>query len=680
MDAINLDILKQLQEYAQMYFDAIVEANSECGKCKFANGKYTAKDVTKWIYALPCDDIFNEDIILESGTFKCKFPYRRIFEVLSDWETMCRAGKLKTLFEIGEDEVKSAKVLTQEKTVLGAFKTKSMKLQHIGGNWWGLPKEIRKGNAITGYYELNGVMFAPGKTFWGDVASAGNQEFCKNRDDADIIKLIKSYIGQHCSENPYCEYITEVARLAGISNKPDQAATPTDTPQIVRVEIVRDFDKSYYANLYDENGDGHNLSKEYTDFRTLETLCKKEYGVNLPNLSQIEFEKHGRKSYAYISTETPQISTETAETVNVSAEEGKREYYREYRLTNDIPLFSGDPEITEQKWLIGFIHSYGNFRVEVAYIFMRNGKLYEDIMYLTKEQFRAKYGQFLPSVNVSAEGEKEAERAKYRVSRLGDYKIIVGDRVQSKVIAVLMSVNGHNTIEINDESAHIATMGEKPLQIDKPIMQLSDAEVLELIYGSIRLPQLPERKIKFFHYTPEQLKRYIIDVYEKYANGEWVLQPHEQIDTDAGLWDVVGGKIGYWTNWRREKFSEVNMDFNSPTCHACYKINRTYQKDDFIVSNEKLLEFTIGGNYYYIQKQTYSKGKHRWCYTIMDAHGDFAVNDFSYTKRGILQRFNKWWKKNATIIWRSSEFAPQSPEAPQVMECSTEPCKLAQTA
>ena len=62
MDAINLDILKQLQEYAQMYFDAIVEANSECGKCKFANGKYTAKDVTKWIYALPCDDIFNSGV------------------------------------------------------------------------------------------------------------------------------------------------------------------------------------------------------------------------------------------------------------------------------------------------------------------------------------------------------------------------------------------------------------------------------------------------------------------------------------------------------------------------------------------------------------------------------------------------------------------------------------------
>lgn len=98
------------------------------------------------------------------------------------------------------------------------------------------------------------------------------------------------------------------------------AATPAETVRIVRVEIVRDFDKSYYANLYDENGGGHNLSKEYTDFRTLTSLCKKEYGVNLPNLSQMEFETHGRKSYAYISTETPQKSTETAEMTNVSAE------------------------------------------------------------------------------------------------------------------------------------------------------------------------------------------------------------------------------------------------------------------------------------------------------------------------------------------------------------------------
>lgn len=189
----------------------------------------------------------------------------------------------------------------------------------------------------------------------------------------------------------------------------------------------------------------------------------------------------------------------------------------------------------------------------------------------------------------------------------------------------------------------------------------------------------PERKIKYFHYTPEQLKRYIIDVYEKYANGEWVLQPHKQIDTDKCFWNVINGKIGEWDR-EQEKFIEANMDFNSPTCGRCFKINRTYQQDYFIVSNEKLLEFTINGNYYYIQKQTYSKGKRRWCYTIMDAYGDFAVDDFSYTKRGIMQRFNKWWKKNATIIWQSPEFAPQSSESPLAGECTAEPCKLAQTA
>lgn len=306
MDAINLDILKQLQEYAQMYFDAIVEANSDCGKCKFANGKYTSKDVTKWIYAFPCDDIFNEDIMLESGTFKCKFPYRRIFEVLSDWETMCRAGKLKTVFEIGEDEVKSAKVLTQEKSILGAFKTKTMKLQHICGNWWGLPKEIRKGNAITGYYELNGVMFAPGKIFWGDVTSADNQEFCRMRDDADIIKLIKSYIGRHCGETPYCEYITEVARLAGIATEATEGTKAKETPDIIRAEIVREHDKTYYVNLYEADGTVHLLSAEYVDYKTLKKLCKAEYCVTLPNLSVIQFVEYGRKAYAYIQIQPPQ--------------------------------------------------------------------------------------------------------------------------------------------------------------------------------------------------------------------------------------------------------------------------------------------------------------------------------------------------------------------------------------
>lgn len=184
-----------------------------------------------------------------------------------------------------------------------------------------------------------------------------------------------------------------------------------------------------------------------------------------------------------------------------------------------------------------------------------------------------------------------------------------------------------------------------------------------------------EREITYFHYTPEQLKRYIIDVYEKYANEEWVLQ--RQIDTDAGDWDVVDGKVVRWLDCGRKKFMALNMDFNSPTCGTCYKVNRIYQKDNFIVSNEKLLEFTVNGNYHCIEKQTLSNGKHSCCYTIKDAHGEFEVSDFSYTKEGIMQRFDKWWKDYATIIWKAPE--PNNPDGTPNGEESP-PTELSQPA
>ena len=198
-----------------------------------------------------------------------------------------------------------------------------------------------------------------------------------------------------------------------------------------------------------------------------------------------------------------------------------------------------------------------------------------------------------------------------------------------------------------------------------------------------RAENTPKRKIQYFHYTPGQLKRYIIDVYEKRANGEWVLLPYAQIDTDAGLWDVVDGKIGWWTNWRREEFSEMNMDFNSPTCGRCCKINRTYQTDNYVISNEKLLEFTLNGDYYYIQRQIYSKGGIKECYTIMDALGDFSVNDASDTLEGIMRRFDKCYKGTATIIWQASETPsepPQSLETPRAAQSLTSTDKRTQIA
>lgn len=335
MDAINMAVLAELKEYAQLYFSAIMEMHTVEGKCNLKPGKYSAKELVDNLkaacgsYGLPTDEIFNEDIEISVETFNCKFPYRRIFAILAQWEAMCKAGKQKAVFEIGEVEEKSAKVLLNEKTECGAFKAKSVKLQRITGNWW-MPRKVKKNQPIALYYELNGIMFIPGKQVWSDnLTDHETVKWCERYNDEAMSKLLLSFLSN------------------------DREQTQKNTP--------------YYAEI-----------------------------VN-------------RAGIAATPAETPQNSTETAVAGNVSAKE-----------------------------------------------------------------------------------ENTAETAKYRISRFGGYKIIIGNREQGRAIAILMSVNGHNTIEISDESASIATMGEKPLQIDKPIMQLSDAEVLKLIYSSTEPPQPPE--------------------------------------------------------------------------------------------------------------------------------------------------------------------------------------------
>ena len=242
--------------------------------------------------------------------------------------------------------------------------------------------------------------------------------------------------------------------------------------------------------------------------------------------------------------------------------------------------------------------------------------------------------------------------------------------------------NNVNTFFQNPEVSAEDQLAPLPMEItltttETPQISTETAETVNVSAEGEKaektLEMQSERKITYFHHTPERLRRYIIDVYEKRANGEWVLLPYEQIDTDAGLWDVVDGKIGWWTNWRREKFSEMNMDFNSPTCGRCCKINRTYQTENYVVSNEKLLEFSLNGNYYYIQKQIYNdKEGRKEFYTIMDACGEFRVNDASDTLEGIMQRFDKCYKRTATIIWQAPTEPPQSPETPQTVECADE--------
>lgn len=225
MDAINQDVLKQLQEYARRYFAAIVELNTVNGKCNLAPGKYSAKQlidnshksVFGHCFALPEDEVYNENIAVQSGTFRASFPYRRIFAILADWEAMSKAGKLKTVFEIEGAEEKSAKVMTSEKTILGAYKEKKMTLRRIHGNWWGEVKEIRKNKGYSGYYELNGVMFqGGGKTFFGEPEHESTVNFCEKHGDDEMKTAILNYIVQNPGSE-FCAYYSEVLSRAGIS-------------------------------------------------------------------------------------------------------------------------------------------------------------------------------------------------------------------------------------------------------------------------------------------------------------------------------------------------------------------------------------------------------------------------------------------------------------------------------
>lgn len=556
MDAINLDILKQLQEYAQMYFDAIVEANSECGKCKFANGKYTAKDVTKWIYALPCDDIFNEDIILESGTFKCKFPYRRIFEVLSDWETMCRAGEQKAVFEIGDVEERSAKCFSKAKTALGKYAETKVKMQRVCGNWW-MPSKFKKSDYdVELFYELNGVIFIPGLRFSTDMIHNRREEVeakCAQYDDAKMTEMTISFLAKFTGSENW-GYFKEVADRAGVNLESEEAAAiiekakeekrqAEERAEAERLESIRQREERERERKERDEQErreaAEHLAKAKENFVSGRMISRNDFELIAESVGyEINIRTVGtlRKRVEWIEVETDGTPTvygtkrragldgtfavirEVYEIVKAKIKETQEpvkhisEIMETCRLHDERTGEETD-EYKYYKWLT-YCHTSGNYRTiadkalaealvwifEAAYrkgrghimAMNKDGMLIETAIAVTPTEVPRISTETAETANVSAEGEKTAKRAKYRVSRLSGYKIIVGDREQGKVIAVLMAVNGHNTIEINDESAHIATMGEKPLSIDKPIMQLSDAEVQELIYNHTEAPQSPE--------------------------------------------------------------------------------------------------------------------------------------------------------------------------------------------
>lgn len=230
MDNIDKIVLKEMQEYAQMYFEAIIEANTTGGECQLKPGKYSAKELEYppkaacGAWEAPKDEIFDEDITIVAESFKCRFPYRSIFSKLTQWETLCRAGKRKAIFEIGEVEEKSAKILVDEKTALGAYATKGMKVQRVTGNWW-MPRKLSKNGDAQMFYELNGVMSVPGLTFFAERIKDDRKsvvERCAGIGDEEIKKLFLSFLAKNPDARSF-GYFKEVARLVNLDTQSKEA-------------------------------------------------------------------------------------------------------------------------------------------------------------------------------------------------------------------------------------------------------------------------------------------------------------------------------------------------------------------------------------------------------------------------------------------------------------------------
>ena len=68
------------------------------------------------------------------------------------------------------------------------------------------------------------------------------------------------------------------------------------------VEIVRDFNKKYYASAYLDDEPVHGLP-EYVSFPALRQAVRYHVGICLPNAQQLEWTRMGRKQYAHFSGE-----------------------------------------------------------------------------------------------------------------------------------------------------------------------------------------------------------------------------------------------------------------------------------------------------------------------------------------------------------------------------------------
>lgn len=134
-----------------------------------------------------------------------------------------------------------------------------------------------------------------------------------------------------------------------------------------------------------------------------------------------------------------------------------------------------------------------------------------------------------------------------------------------------------------------------------------------------------EGKLKFADYRDSfydefgnRINNYIIEKYYKSGNNDWILE--ETIKTNAGSYFVVDGKPYFECNG---SLIPLNTDFESESCHACYKVvgedTTEYIRvvgNEYLCKNEHL-ELRL-------HRQDYSDGT---CfYTLEDSRGQWRVD------------------------------------------------------
>lgn len=70
------------------------------------------------------------------------------------------------------------------------------------------------------------------------------------------------------------------------------------------IEIVQDFDNSYYANMFVDGEMIDNLP-EYVRYTTLKKAIREKTGIEIPKRNQLIFQQLHRKKFAYVDATQP---------------------------------------------------------------------------------------------------------------------------------------------------------------------------------------------------------------------------------------------------------------------------------------------------------------------------------------------------------------------------------------